>query len=286
MSSLAWAWALVCCVALDACSDNGGSTAIPSQDASEAVDNSAPAQDAATADASIADASVADVTSHADGTTSGTDASPDVTVPIDSGTPADAAIDVTTTADSGAHEGGSLDAAHDAPPDVDAGCPECECSAHLAATAADMAVSNTCTASELATWKADRTGVCMDCMFQAGCLNIVGLGGSECGDLTGGAGSTNESLCVAVLECDLGVNPDVTPGPASGLTINAFCGQGVTSGACNTAPTGGCVAQWHAGFPTQSNAQIQGELGVMTFPGGMANSIATCANANCQTQCF
>jgi Stigma-specific protein, Stig1 len=163
------------------------------------------------------------------------------------------------------------------------------CSNFLAAHPALNPVSTTCSKTEVVTWQKDNTGVCLTCLMQSGCLDIAGLGGSECQDnppLTGGPGSTNENLCLSVLACDIGQSPAAHPGPASGLTINAFCGQGVTSGVCNTAPAGACVSQWEAGFPGQTPSQIQGELGVQTFPGGQANSIATCANANCATQCF
>jgi hypothetical protein len=164
------------------------------------------------------------------------------------------------------------------------GDPQCSCDQVLASNSALDLASLKCSATELVTFEKDGTGQCLGCLLQSGCFDIVGVG-NECQDQPGGAGSTNESLCLNVLACNLGENPPATPGPALGLTVNAFCGPGQSSVACDTNPAGACAAQWEAAFPGQNGAQIQAEIGVTTFPGGVANSITTCANTNC-LQCF
>jgi hypothetical protein len=163
--------------------------------------------------------------------------------------------------------------------------PQQACNNFLATHPSDFPVSTTCSATEVIAWQKDFTGACLGCLLTAGCVDIQGIGGDECHDLPGGAGSADETACLNVFACDIGVTPAAHPGPAAGLTVNAFCGQGVSNSFCNTTPGGPCASQWQAGFPGQSNAQIQASVDVQLFPGGMGNSIATCANVNC-TMCF
>jgi hypothetical protein len=159
------------------------------------------------------------------------------------------------------------------------------CSAHLAAAPPAPINNPTCTATEAVAWSKDNTGACLDCLFASGCLDDKRFSGQECADLPGGAGSSNETLCAAVLACDFGVTPTRKPAPANGMTVNAFCKQGASSESCASAPDGLCAAEWKAGFAGQPSKQIVASLGQKSFPAGMANSISICANANC-AQCF
>jgi hypothetical protein len=164
------------------------------------------------------------------------------------------------------------------------------CNNYLVANAALGPFSNVCSATELTLW--EKSPACLGCSISKGCVDGAGFPGFECNDatyatgITGGAGSTAETECVATLSCDIGVSPVASPGPAKGIVTVAFCGVGVSNSVCNTNPTGACVTQWIAGFNGTSDSAIQSNPGNNTLPSGVANTIVGCLNQNCSSFCF
>jgi hypothetical protein len=182
-----------------------------------------------------------------------------------------------------------------------AGSPlQAACDSNLSINAASLPLPvghTTCSATELALWQKDQDTAltsCLNCLLVMGCLNdSLGDTGNECEDpFTGAGAGETTSECVAALQCDIGVSNlfgTVSPAPANGAVINAYCGVGVTPTNCTataTSPMGACVAPITAGFPASfTPSTIVSNLGIKTYAAGRANAIIACGISNLCTTC-
>jgi hypothetical protein len=299
---------------LAGCSDTGGSTSIGNglgADGATASDDGSTPADATGVQGASDGSLVADAltTSTDAATVSAMDATPvvvDATMPQGDAADAtaqeassDAVADAVAESGTDAPADGPGDAIADAIADVmeelvpnpDGGCAfgdnPCACNTFLVANQDSGPYSTTCSATEVVLFAKDGSGACLDCAIVKGCIDGAGYPGFECHDaLDGGVGSADETECLATLACDIGQYPVASPGPAKGIATVAFCGMGVSNSACNTDPQGVCKAQWLAGFPGETNSDIQSNPGKNTLPSGVANTIVGCLNQNCPQFCL
>ncbi len=172
--------------------------------------------------------------------------------------------------------------------------PQQACNNFLAASEPGAETGNVCSPTELIAFQKDNTGVCLDCLMNAaGALDSAtqGVAGVECEDAFTGAGATTtESECLAVLNCDLGLNPAHSPAPAAGGALPTYCGTQTQATCATDSPAtsapGLCAAQIVAGFPAGSTAgTISSNITVGAFAAGRAGAIAQ-AGKNQGCKCF
>jgi hypothetical protein len=271
----------------DTSTKDGMTATTDAADSGQAADAGADAAHDATADA------LADAEADADATTDGAHADA-----MSDGSSTDGTTDAMP-------DGSGTDATNDAPTldspaDVseedsapsDGGCAasdmQCLCDKYLADTVGMPPPP--CTATELIAFEVDHTGDCFYCLARAGqCLDnpdpSVGTSGVECED-TGLVTGETTSECLAVLSCDLGVNPASTtaavsttgPGPAQG-----YCGTVAVPQCENgTTPNGVCKTQIAAGFPSSfSPSQIGANISNAMYASGRAGAMIGCAQISC-----
>jgi hypothetical protein len=300
-------------VTLGGCSDTGDNTSVGSgMDAASAADVTTLLDSSSTPDASPAADSAVDAAADApaivDATVDGgsdatTDAAHDATGDAPIG---DAAHDATTDAQADA----AIDAAVDAAPEAgrlpDGGCQptdmQCLCDTFIQTSenslsdgGGDAGTPNTpqstCTATEVVLFEVDPTGACLDCALNAGqCADNPALGndGYDCEDpYTGVGASETAGECLAVLACDLGVNPAAAASPVSlngPGPVEGYCGT-TPVGACTngtTPPNGACQNQIVAGFPaTFTGSNIGSSITDKRYASGRAGQIAGCGQSTC-----
>jgi hypothetical protein len=161
------------------------------------------------------------------------------------------------------------------------------CSLFLENNAATLRpVSTTCTPTEQMLFDKDTTGSCLACAFTSGCLDDTsGDSGQECADPLTTFGTQAE--CIAVLECDIGLSPAISPAPGSGLVLNAYCGLGTSTSTCEMGgPLGACASQIAAGFPPSfTPTQIVNNIAVRAYASGMADAVVACIDSSTDTNC-
>jgi hypothetical protein len=168
---------------------------------------------------------------------------------------------------------------------------QCLCDDYLAANEVGLAPGTTCTGTELVLFEVDH-GTCLDCALNTKpCIDTPSASNLDCEDPYTGAGAGETAAeCVAVLACDLGVNPRKTVPPitstATTTPVIGYCGETAIP-ACqqgSSAPTGGCISQISAAFPAGfSAAQINGNIASGPYAASRAGKIITCAINNCST---
>ncbi|MCL2448968.1 MAG: MSCRAMM family adhesin SdrC [Polyangiaceae bacterium] len=281
--------------ALDSSSDT--SSAETSADAGDAADVAvdAPPSTDATVDAESDADATADGESDADATVDG-ESDADATVDGKS----DATIDASDAGPDSAIDG-AVDAAKEAGRLPDGGCDpsdsQCLCDTFIQmGDAGSITPQSTCSGTELVLFEKDVTGDCLKCALLYGqCIDnspdVGGVVGFDCEDpFTGaGAGGTTDE-CLAVLACDIGVDPKGTsPVVAGGAgVIVSYCGT-VQPSPCGsgTAPNGACISPITAGFPsTFSAGQITAAIGQQVYASGRAGAIAACLLTNSCDQCL
>lgn len=133
---------------------------------------------------------------------------------------------------------------------------------------------------------------CYDCLVGAGCLDDKVFSSDvdhECAD-TGPGGITNPTLsgdaastsCLALVSCVLGGNCSSANGSGT-----CYCGTAVGS-ACTVAggPNGTCLAQEQDGTNSTSPPTVNQRFTDISYAGGMANTLFSCAGSNSCSQCF
>jgi hypothetical protein len=171
---------------------------------------------------------------------------------------------------------------------------QCQCNAFIANNEVGNTVSSTCSGTEVTLFEKDPSGACLNCALKKSCIDdTIGTGdvGQECEDLTA---SSSVSLCEATLQCEIGVDPLVTPSPlnvgTSRTLTNAFCGTASPT-SCQNATTnaglGSCAPQIENGMPgvALNGGVILGNLLNLGFPSGQADTIVACLLRTSGGQC-
>jgi hypothetical protein len=299
-----------------ACSDVGGSTAVPPPDTTgddAATNDGAPsgagspdaAGDAAVGDAAVSDAAASD------------GASGDAASRADAA--ADAAVTDATLSDAAADAGAPRDAAVDAPPDATS-APDASNTADAAADAAEEEtgptgdgsvatcvahdLAGTCTATEQLFIDRDPTGTCYACLVQKGCIDDAPTGsipgvttfgdtGLECGDLPSGTSpgvdggpESAEQLCLDTLSCALSTGCGRADGPNAAASTNCYCGSATGTACAGGAANSPCAAVQAAAAQSTTPTTIIGRAANAAFPSGMADNILQCAISNSCTGCY
>jgi hypothetical protein len=293
-----------------ACSDVGGSTALPppdmtgddaaTSDGASSGEGSPDAVGDAISDAAASDGASSDAASRAD---AAADASPaDATLPdaaADTGAPRDAAVDAPPDATTEPDASNGADAAADAAeeetgPTGDGSVATC--------VAHDLA--GTCSATEQLFIDRDPTGTCYACLVQKGCIDDAPPGsipgvttfgdtGLECGDLPAGTSpgvdggpESAEQLCLDALSCALSSGCGRADGPNAAASTNCYCGSATGTACAGGAANSPCAAVQAAAAQSTTPTTVIGRAANAAFPSGMADNILQCAISNGCSGCY
>lgn len=169
------------------------------------------------------------------------------------------------------------------------------CDDFLRSKEPEAAINMSCSPTERIAFEKDPTGKCLDCLLHASCLDDrFGNSGQECEAPSTGAaaddyatGSLEESKCLTVLACELGVDPTVSPAPGNGGPVAAICSELQPPKCAEQGFKGSCRGQIVAGYPdTFSKWQVLLNIAQRKFPSGRAGMIALCANNNDCKSCL
>jgi hypothetical protein len=133
---------------------------------------------------------------------------------------------------------------------------------------------------------------CYDCMVMAGCIDDTKFSSDvdhECGD-TGSMGIHQPTLgggdattsCLTLVSCIL--NNACTGDTGSGT---CYCGTAAGT-ACTMpgSPNGKCLAEEQDGTDTTDPTKVNMRFTDISYAGGMANTLFSCAGSNTCTQCY
>jgi hypothetical protein len=188
--------------------------------------------------------------------------------------------------------------------------------------ALNMAVSTTCSGTELALFARDMGKVptdagdaggiadtCLGCAISIGCVDDnVGDTGQECEDFPTFKTFGTVAECVAEVQCGVGLTGDCgatnTPTQCATQTTsmhqvngnqvnNLFCGSTASAACVAETPASGlpgtCVSTWLAGVPaadaTGAGGTALGDGAGTKTASGVGNSVLTCLVGNCASQC-
>jgi hypothetical protein len=174
-----------------------------------------------------------------------------------------------------------------------------DCDKYMQTQEVKWAAAKTCTPTERIAFQ--KSPKCLACLLHATCLDdLMSDKGNECepaGDVRAdddfAVGSPEEKQCLAVLACDFGVSPTVSPAPVHGGPNNgplrALCGDVQIAKCWANGAGGACKDQITAGFPAGMSNSVQTmslNIAQRRVPAGRAGAIAGCGDNNECKECF